>query len=273
MGAGASAASGAAAPSIEDVGKWSKEEVGEHVAAIGPAFEPYKDIVMNEAIDGEALLDVDDEDLEAYGVAKPHRKRILKKLGGLKPAAAAATAAPGPAADTAAADSAPAREQPSAAPGADSQANDQVQLFMSYPRGEQTSPFAHKLKGFFRERGFAVWMDEEGIQGGADFMSAIGRAIKASQGIIAIIDDKFCRSTYCNDELAMASSLLQYVEPQNFSSIMATMPRLALMAPPMALMKSAPPWMPSTSIHTSKPSFSRKILSSCAKGVVSSPRG
>ena len=35
-------------------------------------------------------------------------------------------------------------------------------------------------------------------------MSAIGVAIKASQGIIAIIDKKFCGSTYCNDELAMA---------------------------------------------------------------------
>ena len=82
-------------PSAEDVGKWSKEEVGEQVAAIGPAFEEYKDIVMNEAIDGATLLDVDDEDLEAYGVIKkPHRKRILKKIEETKSAPTTQAAIP-----------------------------------------------------------------------------------------------------------------------------------------------------------------------------------
>ena len=79
MGAGASSSTDAAILSPEDVGKWSKEQVGDQVAAIGKAFEPYKEIAINEAIDGRTLLDVDDEDLEAYGVTKkPHRKRILK---------------------------------------------------------------------------------------------------------------------------------------------------------------------------------------------------
>ena len=45
MGAGASAAAHDG-PTFDDVGKWSKEEVGEQVAAIGPAFEKYKDIVV-----------------------------------------------------------------------------------------------------------------------------------------------------------------------------------------------------------------------------------
>ena len=78
MGAGAS--TGAAVTlSAEDVGKWSKEEVGEQIASFGEAFEGYKAIVIKEGIDGATLLDVDDEDLEAYGVTKrPHRKRILK---------------------------------------------------------------------------------------------------------------------------------------------------------------------------------------------------
>ena len=31
-----------------------------------------------------------------------------------------------------------------------------------------------------------------------------GDAIKESRGIIAVIDEKFCGSTYCNNELAMA---------------------------------------------------------------------
>ena len=52
-----------------------------------------------------------------------------------------------------------------------------MQLFMSYPRGEETTPFAHELKLFLEQNGFDVWMDVEGIQGGADFMSAIGSAV------------------------------------------------------------------------------------------------
>ena len=47
-------------------------------------------------------------------------------------------------------------------------------------------------------------MDEEGIGGGVDFMNAIGEAIKSSRGLVAVIDEKFCGSTYCNNELAMA---------------------------------------------------------------------
>ena len=89
MGAGASAS--AARPSFEDVSQWSKEDVGEHVAAIGEAFEPYKDIAIKNDIDGETLLDIDDEDLEAFGIAlKPHRKKIMKKVGDLKAGAASA---------------------------------------------------------------------------------------------------------------------------------------------------------------------------------------
>ena len=41
MGAGASTGA-AVIPSAEDVGKWSKEEVGEQVASFGEAFEEYK---------------------------------------------------------------------------------------------------------------------------------------------------------------------------------------------------------------------------------------
>ena len=51
-------------PSAEDVGKWSKEEVGEQVASFGEAFEEYKEIAIKEGIDGATLLDVDDDDLE-----------------------------------------------------------------------------------------------------------------------------------------------------------------------------------------------------------------
>ena len=75
MGAGAS--TGAAVTlSAEDVGKWSKEEVGEQIASFGEAFEGYKAIAIKEGIDGATLLDVDDEDLEAPGrrAGPPRRK-------------------------------------------------------------------------------------------------------------------------------------------------------------------------------------------------------
>ena len=68
-----------------DVSKWSKEEVGEQVAAIGEAFEPYKDVAIKEAIDGQTLLDIGDDDLEEMGVTKKiHRKRILKMIDSTK---------------------------------------------------------------------------------------------------------------------------------------------------------------------------------------------
>ena len=81
MGAGASSSTDAPTLSPEDIGKWSKEQVGDQVAAIGKAFEPYKEIAINEAIDGQTLLDIDDSDLEEYGVAKKvHRKKMCKMM-------------------------------------------------------------------------------------------------------------------------------------------------------------------------------------------------
>ena len=57
MGAGASAAS-ATDPSVKDVSSWSKEEVGDRVAAIGEAFESYRGIAISNGVDGKTLLDL-----------------------------------------------------------------------------------------------------------------------------------------------------------------------------------------------------------------------
>ena len=196
MGAGASAA--AEHPvSTQDVDKWSKEEVGKQVAAIGKAFEPYKDVAIENGIDGKTLLGLTDEDLADIGVdVKFHRKKILASVEEAK-GSPAAVVAPQPAAPEAA-------TVPSAKTAAPAPDGNKLQLFLSYPRGDHTTPFARKIKAFLEGRGFAVWMDEQGIAGGVDFMSAIGDAIVASQGVVAIIDEKFCGSTYCNNELAMA---------------------------------------------------------------------
>ena len=44
-------------------------------------------LAFDNDVDGETLLDLDDDDLEAYGVAlKPHRKKIMKKVNDIKQA-------------------------------------------------------------------------------------------------------------------------------------------------------------------------------------------
>ena len=42
-----------------------------------------------------------------------------------------------------------------------------LRLFMSYARGNETTKFARKVKVYLEAKGFAVWMDEEDIAGGA----------------------------------------------------------------------------------------------------------
>ena len=44
-----------------------------------------------------------------------------------------------------------------------------------------------------------MYQDEEGIAAGVDFMEAIGVAISESDGLIAVISEKYMNSTYCND--------------------------------------------------------------------------
>eukprot|EP00937_MAST-01D_sp_MAST-1D-sp2_P003028 g3028.t1 len=202
MGTGAST-SASSGPSFDDVGKWSKEDVGEQVAAIGGAFEKYKQVAIDNDVDGKTLLGLDDDDFEECGVSKMHRKKIRMKLDELQQASQVEP------------DDLEREQQPALDGASDatesltsarrfSSSNSSTKLFVSYPRGEQTTPFARWVKGKLEHEGYAVWMDEEGIMGGADFMQAIGDAIVASAGVVAIIDAKFCGSTYCNNELALA---------------------------------------------------------------------
>jgi hypothetical protein len=183
MGAGASTD----LPSFDDIGRWSKEEVGEEVAGLGKAFEEYKEVAIENDVDGAMVVSLSDKDLEEIGVKGIHRKKILAKIGAAKESG---KDAPAKAASNGAASCAAPRGQ--------------TKLFLSYPRGDLTTPFARALKASLVAAGCEVWMDEEGIAGGVDFMSAIGSAIMDSDGIVAVIDEKFCGSTYCNNEVAMA---------------------------------------------------------------------
>ena len=58
----------------------SPSEIGDQLASLGEAYEVYRSICIKNGIDGSQLEEIDDEDLEAYGIIKPHRKRILRLI-------------------------------------------------------------------------------------------------------------------------------------------------------------------------------------------------
>ena len=74
MGAGASTADHDL--TFDDVEKWSKEEVGEQAAAIGPAFEKYRQVAFDNDVDGETLLDIDDAELAGRRRARFRGRRL-----------------------------------------------------------------------------------------------------------------------------------------------------------------------------------------------------
>jgi len=98
-------------------------------------------------------------------------------------------------------------------------AHNSNKLFLSYARGDESTPFARRLKAYLEEHGFDVWMDEEGIAGDANFMSASASAIMDASGMVAVIDQKFCGSTYCNNELAMGQGQGLHLFPILFRSL------------------------------------------------------
>ena len=51
-----------------DFSSLSAAQVGDEVSKLGEAYEPYRDICIKNGIDGEAAQDLEDDDLEVYGV-------------------------------------------------------------------------------------------------------------------------------------------------------------------------------------------------------------
>ena len=78
MGAGASTVT------AQDVILWSKDEVAARASQVGEAFKPYSDIALRNGVDGQTLLDLDNDDLAELGIkVKAHRKMIRNKLDAL----------------------------------------------------------------------------------------------------------------------------------------------------------------------------------------------
>ena len=164
MGAGASTTN-----EDVDITKWSTEEVAKEVVGLGKAFEEYEQLVIANKIDGEMLATLTNKDLEEAGIAKGlHRKQIVSKVERITSIHAAIQ-------ESIAANSEAAKAALAAKTETEVKNN---KLFLSYARGDESTPFARRLKAYLEEHGFDVWMDEEGIAGGVDFMGAIGKSPK-----------------------------------------------------------------------------------------------
>ena len=91
--------------------------------------------------------------------------------------------------------------------------NDDVDIFISYGREQNTTPLACQLKNDLERVGFKVWMDLTDISSGSDWHSAIGVGLRKCRALIVIITHKYIRSKYCRNELFMADSLQKDVFP------------------------------------------------------------
>ena len=88
-----------------------------------------------------------------------------------------------------------------------------VDIFISYGREQNTTPLACQLKNDLERVGFKVWMDLTDISSGSDWHSAIGVGLRKCRALVVIITHKYIRSKYCRNELFMADSLQKDVFP------------------------------------------------------------
>ena len=91
--------------------------------------------------------------------------------------------------------------------------DDDVDIFISYGREQNTTPLAYQLKNDLERVGFKVWMDLTDISSGSDWHSAIGVGLRKCRALVVIITHKYIRSKYCRNELFMADSLQKDVFP------------------------------------------------------------
>lgn len=91
--------------------------------------------------------------------------------------------------------------------------DDNVDIFISYGREQNTMSLAWQLKSDLERVGFKVWMDLTDISSGSDWHSAIGVGLRKCRALIVIITHKYIRSKYCRNELFMADSLQKDVFP------------------------------------------------------------
>ncbi len=61
-----------------------------------------------------------------------------------------------------------------------------------------------RLRDQLRSAGYRVWVDDEHLLAGTQFLTKIGDAILASSAVVFLLSEHSARSRYCRDEVAMA---------------------------------------------------------------------
>ena len=64
---------------------WSVDNVAKWLSTLGKAYEGYVDAFIASGIDGELLLEIDDDLLDDLGVKKIHKRKIMMALEKNKP--------------------------------------------------------------------------------------------------------------------------------------------------------------------------------------------
>ncbi|XP_063718159.1 uncharacterized protein LOC134845196 isoform X2 [Symsagittifera roscoffensis] len=60
------------------------------------------------------------------------------------------------------------------------------------------------LKDTLKQRGLSVWVDEDGLNAGVDFLSKIGQAVVECHTFLSIVTESSIQSKYCKDEVNLA---------------------------------------------------------------------
>ncbi|KAI8504908.1 hypothetical protein Bbelb_170170 [Branchiostoma belcheri] len=75
-------------------------------------------------------------------------------------------------------------------------------VMISY--SHQDMDFMRKMRGSLESAGISVWVDEQGLGAGVDFLNKIGHAIVEAKVFLSLLSPNSVTSKYCKDELALA---------------------------------------------------------------------
>ncbi|CAH1232800.1 FAM65A [Branchiostoma lanceolatum] len=75
-------------------------------------------------------------------------------------------------------------------------------VMISY--SHQDMDFMRKMRGSLEAAGISVWVDEQGLGAGVDFLNKIGHAIVEAKVFLSLLSPISVTSKYCKDELALA---------------------------------------------------------------------
>lgn len=84
-------------------------------------------------------------------------------------------------------------------------------VFLSYAQADES--LARQLAEALREQGLSVWVDEENLQPGAEWASAIQSAIERSKNVVVLLSENSSKSEWVRREAAIALAGTKRVVP------------------------------------------------------------